>query len=56
MDDKFRSRKFLLTLIVFAASAGLLYFGFLVSKDFKDIAIAVIGAYSLANAAIAFKK
>ena len=56
VDNKFRSRKFILTLGVFAVSVGLLLYGVLNSKDFSTIAISVVGAYSLANAAQAFKK
>ena len=55
MNNKFRSRKFLITIVaLLSACAGLLT-GKLASADFATVASACVVAYSFANAATYFK-
>lgn len=51
MDEKFRSRKWMITCFVQAAATIGLLFNKLTGADFATISSAVIVSYSLANAA-----
>ena len=54
MDTKFRSRKWLLTMLVQLFSCAALTYGLLGGDEFVQITITNVGAYSFANAATAF--
>ena len=49
MDEKFRSRKWGLTLAVFAASTGLLIGGYISELIWRDMMIALSASYFTAN-------
>ena len=52
MDDKFRSRKFLITLLVFVSASLLLVGGYISDVIWRDVAIMVGGAYFAAQSFI----
>jgi len=52
MDDKFRSRKFLITLLVFLTATLLLVGDHISDTIWRDVAIMVGGAYFAAQAFI----
>ena len=49
MDSKFRSRKFLLVLLVYAAATALTALGTISGAEITGIYMTLVGAYSLAN-------
>ena len=50
-DDKFRSRKFILILLVYAASTVMTGLKILDGTQIMSIYMALVGAYTLANVA-----
>ena len=55
-ESKFRSRKWLLTLIIQVPATALVALGKISSADYAQISMANITAYGLANAAEYFTK
>ena len=54
MDNKFRSRKFLVTLLVQVPASFAMATGKITGADYAMISSAVIASYSFANVAAAF--
>jgi hypothetical protein len=54
MDDKFRSRKFMLTGGVQMFACIALAWGWLSGAEFTQITMVCVGAYNVANAAVVF--
>lgn len=56
MDEKFRSRKWLLTCAVSLQTSVGFALGWLSAEDFVTLQTLCVGAYSFANAATAFSR
>jgi len=52
MDSKFRSRKWIITLLVFVTATGLLVGGYISDTIWRDIALGTAAAYFTAQAFI----